>query len=577
MKTSNRKSHVIAIALGLTCMAGSVYAAPHNSLADSDFNTNALVTEMEPERHIVPKKKSIDLQAERPEPAKVEATARINSIRYQCNELDVAPLVAELEKDRTHKRWNYNDMQLFAMNVTQLLRDKGYFMAVAYIPPQDFVKKELLVNVIIGRYGTVNITNESRMIDERGAGLTKAISSGNVIKKQSMERVLTTMNDIPGMILKADMAPGKKPGTADISLDIKDLEKQGGYVYIDNYGSKSTGRWRLGANYHYNNISRVGDQLEVNYMAGFKNDDGWKRKLNNYMVRYNAPYKNAGTMVRTSFSRMNYDVGARYGVPNLSGTAESYEFGVSHPMHRTADHSHWWDVGYTYRNLTDDYTEYGLDEAKKRVHDFKLELHGFTRNEKGATSYSVSTDFGNMNYRKSWMMEGFPNRYNTDGGFVKTNGSVYHVQQLDKRWQLHASVHGQYAWDNLDSSADFYIGGQSGVRAFPQGEDGGNHGLLGTLEFRYRTGQPEISLAAFVDAGRIWYTRDKADLSPAFKDVDISDNVRNLAGFGLGIHYVKSRQWMAKLEWATPIGNHHSNVNGENVHNTWWFRLIRQF
>ena len=57
MKTSNRKSHVIAIALGLTCMAGSVYAAPHNSLADSDFNTNALVTEMEPERHIVPKKK----------------------------------------------------------------------------------------------------------------------------------------------------------------------------------------------------------------------------------------------------------------------------------------------------------------------------------------------------------------------------------------------------------------------------------------------------------------------------------------------------------------------------------------
>ena len=81
MKMSNRKYRILAIALGMTCMTGSVYAAPHNSLADSDFNTNALVTEMEPERNIVPKKKSIDTKAERPQVTAMEATARINSIR----------------------------------------------------------------------------------------------------------------------------------------------------------------------------------------------------------------------------------------------------------------------------------------------------------------------------------------------------------------------------------------------------------------------------------------------------------------------------------------------------------------
>ncbi|MCF0187573.1 MAG: hypothetical protein HUJ98_13935, partial [Bacteroidaceae bacterium] len=98
---------------------------------------------------------------------------------------------------------------------------------------------------------------------------------------------------------------------------------------------------------------------------------------------------------------------------------------------------------------------------------------------------------------------------------------------------------------------------------------------LGTLEFRYRTGCPELSLAAFVDAGRIWYTRDERDCTPGYEVP--GSNVRNLAGVGLGVHYVKSREWMAKLEWATPLGNHKSNVHNENIHNTWWFRLIRQF
>ena len=569
MKTKSRNYKVVAMAMGLACMTSVVSAAPHNSLADSDFNTSALVSELEPERNVKPQKPSIDLKAERPQPMKTEATARINSVKYQCQELDVTPLVSHLEKGRTHKRWNFNDIQIFAMLVTQELRDLGYFMAVAYVPPQDFENKELTINVIIGRYGNVDISNTSMMTDKRLLGLAKKITPGKIIKKQAMERVLTTVNDVPGMILKADMAPGKKPGTADIYLDVKTLEKQGGYAYIDNYGSRSTGRWRLGANYHYNNVSRVGDQIEFNYLVGFKNDDDMKKGMSNYMLRYNVPYKNAGTMFRAGASHMNYGVGSKL-VPGLDikGEADSLEFGVTHPMHRTADHSHWIDLGFTYRDMEDEYTSAVVSNKDSR--SAKVEFHGFTRSERDSVSYSVSTDWGDVNYKSQYALE--TNIYKTDGHFVKSNFSVFHVHQFDKRWSVQNGVYGQYAWNNLDSSEDFYVGGESGVRAFPQGEAGGNHGLLGTIEFRYRTGQPEISLAAFIDAARVWNYKDNYQLGSEY-----TENQRNLVGAGLGIHYLKSRKWMGKLEWATPIGNHYSNSKKKDIHSTWWFRLIRQF
>jgi hemolysin activation/secretion protein len=158
----------------------------------------------------------------------------------------------------------------------------------------------------------------------------------------------------------------------------------------------------------------------------------------------------------------------------------------------------------------------------------------------------------------------------TAGNYSKTNASLYHIQRLNNRLDLHASVTGQYAWKNLDSSEDFYVGGPDGVRAFPQGELGGDSGILGTLELRYRTGLPELQLTAFVDGARVEYDHDQMA-------GDTSDNIRNIFGVGLGLIYSKNRDWFAKFDWATPLGNHASTSEGENVHNAWWFRLVKQF
>lgn len=69
------------------------------------------------------------------------------------------------------------------------------------------------------------------------------------------------------------------------------LEEQGSYAYVDNYGSKSTGEYRYGASYHYNNLSHVGDQFQINYLQS--NED-----MQNYSLQYKIPVGRDGAAAR---------------------------------------------------------------------------------------------------------------------------------------------------------------------------------------------------------------------------------------------------------------------------------------
>ena len=77
-----------------------------------------------------------------------------------------------------------------------------------------------------------------------------------------------------------------------------------------------------------------------------------------------------------------------------------------------------------------------------------------------------------------------------------------------------------------------------------------------------------MQLAAFIDAARIRYSKDPLPNS--------GDNYRDLAGAGLSIIWNESRDLYARLDWATPIGDHWSETDNEHTNNTWWFRIVKQ-
>lgn len=537
--------------------------------ADSSLNragipdSGSLLNELGPQRHITPRPEvpQVDVKVPTAKEESGQATAYIHKLVFDCEDLDVNERLQPLAAGKLDKKMTFADMQGLALAATNQLRKEGYMTALVYVPAQDLDGHVLHLKAMIGHYGDVNIKNTSRLTDERVLGYTYPVRPGQLIKSQPLDKSLLILNEIPGLQAKASLAPGVRPDTAKINIEVTNLEKQGGYAYVDNYGSKSTGGWRYGFNYHYDNLSRVGDMMELDYLRSSKG-------MNNYQFRYQIPVGRDGAIARVGYSHMNYEAGDRWTFLDNTGMANTLELGVTVPMKRSSKYSSWYDIVYRNRALDDSWFHDTLD-SKKSSDSISLEVHGYVRENDYSDSYSIAQTLGNLGMDTEYARDR-DSLLNTAGNYSKTNASLYHIQRLNNRWDLHASVTGQYAWKNLDSSEDFYVGGPDGVRAFPQGELGGDSGILGTLELRYRTGLPELQLTAFVDGARVEYDHDRIA-------GDTSDNIRNIFGAGLGLIYSKPRDWFAKFDWATPLGSHESTSEGETVHNAWWFRVVKQF
>ncbi len=548
----NKKNWPIGLSLAvLLSLPLTAEAAPEPSTLNVKGmpDSGRILNELEPERRITPRqaKPEIDTKIPDVQQGSQELQAYIDRIEYICAELDVKTVLKDEMQPYLGRDMDFAAMQDLAQKVTASLRRHGYMTAVAYVPAQDIANHTLKIKVIIGRIGDLRIDNTSSLMDERLLSYIRDIRPGQLIKSQPLEKTLLTLNDLAGIKVTASMQPGKRRGSADLLLKVFDLEREGSYLSYDNYGSKSTGRNRFGIEYHYNNLTNVGDQISLSGMTS--TDD-----LHNFQLRYTVPVGNDGASLHLTAGQMNYVLGGQYDYLNADGLTNTYELGVSIPMRRTYAQSHFYSVNVRHRDIHD-YILSGMYGTEKTSDSIEGDVYGYYRDDRNSFSYTIGHVAGDLHVRR--------NNYSAPdavGNYHKSLMDLYYIHEIDRNWQLHVSMSGQYGWTPLDSSEQFYISGADAVRAFVQGEAGGRSGLLGTVEIRRSLGITGLMATAFVDAGRI-----------------MGDGTKDLAGAGLGLIYQKSRDWYGKFDWATPLGCHYSESLGKDVTSTAWLRLVKQF
>jgi hemolysin activation/secretion protein len=156
------------------------------------------------------------------------------------------------------------------------------------------------------------------------------------------------------------------------------------------------------------------------------------------------------------------------------------------------------------------------------------------------------------------------------GHYSKTSASVLYLQALTPRWTLYASVLGQAASKNLDSSEKFALGGAQGVRAYPVGEAAGDEGVLATLELRY--GLPvwlgaTPNLVLFADSGRSRINKNQ--FAPG-------NNVRSLNAAGVGVTLVKTQDYAARFYWAARTSGGPATADTDRASRA-WLQLAKYF
>ena len=469
-----------------------------------------------------------------------EATVSVKAITITGNsELPTAqlqPLVSSL----VGTEQTLTQLNAAARRITAYYRNQGFAVARAYLPAQDITDGTVTIAVIEGRISSHKLNNESRLLDERANAYLAGIKDGDVIKAEQIDRGLLLLQDTPGVASsRATLQPGASPGTSELLIEVKPADTVSGNVTLDNYGSRYTGEYRVGAALNIANPFKIGDLFSLNALTS---GDG----LSFSRVGYQLPVGSDGLKVGAAYFDVRYKLGREFAALLARGTASSTTVFASYPFIRSQFKNLNGTISYEDKTTTD-FVDSTATATGKKIKIASLGLSGNLQDNLaggGFNTFDVSLIQGRLAIQSPAALAIDATSAQTNGSYSKVTWGVSRLQRITNDTLVSFNINGQQAGKNLDSSEKFSLGGPTSIRAYPSGEGSGDEGYRGTLELRQNL-MPSVQGVLFYDFGTV-----KINKTP-FGAVATSNN-KTLAGAGFGVNASFNKvQIRASVAWRT--------------------------
>ncbi|MDD2888707.1 MAG: ShlB/FhaC/HecB family hemolysin secretion/activation protein [Aliarcobacter sp.] len=427
-----------------------------------------------------------------------------------------------------NKELTFNQLQEISSSITKYYREKGYFVSRAYIPAQNILenKNVLEIAIIEGNYGEFKLDNKSLVKDSVLQGMIDdAKARDNIISTDTLERAMLIINDTPGVIVTgADVMPGSNVGTSDFAITTAKTKRVDGYVVVDNYGSRYTGKNRamLGANIY--SPFNIGDKISAFGLISNGED------LLNGKIAYEAPLASNGLTGELSYSQTNYSLTKEYDNLDATGTAKTIEGKISYPVIRTRTENLNVYTSLLSKDLkdeiksTNDLTQKDSKSMKVGI-DYDKDYVAFNKNTKSIINTYLT--YGRLSFDDDAKKATDEAGANTNGNYSKINVDLEHNIAFTPKLSLDSILSLQYALGNknLDGSEDLSVGGSNGVKLYPDGELSAENGYIFTTELKYQL--PQISslnstVGVFYDRGKAFMANNNVDFeSKSLQDTGI--------------------------------------------------------
>lgn len=468
----------------------------------------------------------------------------VNQFHLAGNKLLGTELLQSALASYLDRPLDYTQLQAAAAAVAEVYRAAGWVVR-AYLPQQDIVGGVVTIQIVEAAFGGVRFEGEAApyVALARILGIFNAQQQvGAALNAHATDRALLLASDLPGVIVSGNLHEGAQPGQTDIIIKLANAPLVGVGVDLDNTGSRSTGADRVSANLNVNSALGQGDLISSSLI----HTEG-----SEYVrLGITAPVGSDGWRAGVNASDMHYKlVSSDFATANITGTSNTVGLEASYPLIRTR-------LANLYFQCNADYKKYDnlANGASTTYYDNSSLSMGLSGNvfDKfgggGSTNVGVTVTNGDLNLSKSPNLSNDAISSQTNGTYTKLRYSASRQQVVTEDVSFAASVSGQLASKNLDSSEKFYLGGSSGVRAYPSSEGGGAEGALLNLELRWRL--PEgFNITGFYDYGQV-----KANVRNNFASATPL-NEYSLQGAGLTLAWQHASGLSLKATWAKRIGN----------------------
>ena len=507
----------------------------------------------------LPKRSTQDVQAPPPPLEKLgTATVTVAQFRIEGATLvDEATLQRAVEPFR-NRPLSFQELQRAALAVQEAYRQAGW-IARAYLPRQEIDGSSVTIQVIEARFGGArNGGKEPTHVSmARIQGFVEAAQPvGAPLNADALDRALLLIDDLPGVSATGNLAAGARDNETVAVLKLEDEPWFAGSVGVDNTGAHSTGAWEQTADLAINSPFRIGDSTTIDLIHADGSDYG--------RFAFGMPIGSNGWHAGISTSSLGYRlVTADFAALQAHGDSVTFGADASYPLIRSRFKNLFLNVNYDdkqYDNLAN-----GTTTSKYRVDSWTAGLNGNLFDNVGAggsNSANLSIEQGRLDLGGSPSTATDAATVRTAGNFTKLRYGISRQQALDETWSVYAALSGQQASKNLDSSEKFYLGGNTGVRAYPTSEAGGSDGQLVNLEVRARL-PADFSATGFFDWGRVTVNHDNDFTGAA------PVNSYALKGAGFTVGWFANHGPNVKATFARRIGsNPNPNANGTDEDGT---------
>ena len=523
MKTP-RSSSFIPVVLAGTALCLSANAAPPTVDAGSLLRQN--------EQDIKAPKPALKLQAAPHTPAPVpsadEATVQVRAFKFAGNTLLSSEVLAQAVAPYIDHALTVAQLKEVADVVKNTYREAGWSVR-AFLPKQEVEGGVVTLQVVEAVFGGASLAGPEpqrieaqQLVNMAEASLVK----GTPLHAAQLDRTLLLLDDLPGVSVTGSLVQGEKDGETNLALAATDEALVIGNAFIDNQGARTSGAERLSVNLNVNSPARMGDALGINALK--------TQGIQYQRLSYSVPVGYDGWRVGLHASNLNYQiVAAEFAALNPFGQATTRGVDVSYPLVRSQLQNINFALSYDDKSFDNTSngatTSYGIKAYNASLSASLVD----NWQGGGVTNASVAMTRGDKN---------------TDSRFAKLNLNLSRLQSLSDSLSVYVAASAQTSNVNLDSSEKMYLGGATGVRAYPSSEAGGSEGNTLTLEFRQRIDNT-LTLTGFYDYGRVKVNRDNSIASPA------NPNDYNLQGYGVTVAWQATQAIDFKATVAQRMGN----------------------
>jgi len=431
-------------------------------------------------------------------------------------------------------------LALYAQEITAFYNSKGYILTRAFIPEQEIKDGVVKMKVVEGRVGAINVRGTKRLKSSDFTKRLERIREDEVLKEQTLERILIGLNDIMGVQVRSILKPGELQGTSDLVLEVTESRPYQISFDADNFGSRFTGRNRFGFSASVGSLFKLGDQFSVRVVES-------DTKQHFMQSSYSIPVGNYGTSVRGSFTFSEFRLGRSLSSLEAGGSALLYDIGVDQVLMRNRTTRISASGGLEFRNFQNKQFVPVSDTTTSddRLGDFYVGLGGnFSDSYRGNTYFNIRSQFGftegDLNGVLDSRLQGRGNITIATANVTRYQGTNF----LDSYFLMRAQ--GQIASARVLSPDQISIGGFSTVRGYPLASFTGDNGYVFSAEYvlpiPYKspigsgklTLNQVLSFVGFVDHAKV-FVLDKQP-SDSFKSQSISG-----AGGGIRINVPKSK------------------------------------